>query len=166
WAKAQEGTRRNVRIDPEGERLYVSGVRWELVYNGAGEVTGERQMPLGLKVIEAETLKLMPSFDLPVSDVEVSPDGSHLLLSGVSDGRVVDNDPEHAGLFVFDARTLEQRAHLLPDTIPWIHTFSPDGAAVYITIWDEGSTWWASLLAANRLWPSMSKLDSSSRSLG
>lgn len=137
-AKSQEGTRRNVRIDPEGQYLYVSGVRWELVYNQAGQVEGERQVPLGLTtVIRLDELDVAAHLDLPVSDVEVSPDGGHLLLSGVSDGRTVDNDPERSGLFVLDPRTLEQRAHLLADTIPWVHAFSPDGDAVFITIWDE-----------------------------
>jgi hypothetical protein len=136
-AKSQEGTRRNVGIHPEGSLLYVSGVRWELVYDEEGHVSGERQLSLGLTVIDTDDLTELARLDLPVSDVEVSPNGTHLLLSGVSDGRVVDNHPEHSGLLVLDARTLEQRDHLFEDTIPWIHAFSADGDSVYITAWDQ-----------------------------
>jgi hypothetical protein len=136
-AKSQEGTRRNVGIHPEGSLLYVSGVRWELDYDEEGHVSGERQVSLGLTVIDTDDLQEVARLDLPVSDVEVSPNGTHLLLSGVSDGRVVDHDPEHSGLFVLGARTLKPRDHLLEDTIPWIHAFSADGDSVYITTWDQ-----------------------------
>jgi len=135
-AKLQEGTRRNVRVDPQGERLFVSGVRWELVHNDQGEATDEQQVALGLTVLDLPTLETVSHLDLPVSDVEISPDGSILLLTGVWDGQVVDSDPEQSGLYVLDAGTLEQRRHLWPGTIPWIHAFSNDGSSVYVSVFD------------------------------
>lgn len=138
-AKLQEGSRHNVRIDPEGKRLYISGVRWELVNNDKGEAIDEQQVPLGLTVIDLPTLDVVSHLQLPVSDVEISPDGNHLLLSGVSDGRVVDNEPEESGLYVLDADTLTERGHLWAGTIPWIHTFSDGGQTAYVTIWNQHS---------------------------
>ena len=138
-AKLQEGSRYNVRIDPEGKRLYISGVRWELVTNDRGEVIDEQQVPWGLTVLDLPTLDVVSHLQLPVSDVEISPNGNHLLLSGVSDGRVVDNEPEESGLYVLDADTLKERGHLWAGTIPWIHTFSDEGQTVYVTIWDQHS---------------------------
>lgn len=44
-AKLSEGSRHNVQIDPEGKRLYISGVRWELVNNEEGEAIDEQQVP-------------------------------------------------------------------------------------------------------------------------
>lgn len=139
-AKLQEGTRRNVRVDPDGDRLYLTGVRWELVRNDKGEVIDEQQVALGLTVLDLPTLDVITHLDLPVSDVEISPDGSIVLLTGVWDGRVVDSDPEQSGLHVLEADTLEERGHLWPGTIPWIHTFSDDGQAVYATIWEDGAS--------------------------
>jgi len=138
-AKLQEGSRRNVRIDPEGERLYISGVRWELVHNDEGEAIDEKQVSWGLTVLDLPTLDVVSHLELPVSDVEISPDGNHLLLTGVSDGRVVDYEPEQSGLYVLDADTLKDRGHLWAGTIPWIHTFSDQGQIVYVSIWDQHS---------------------------
>jgi hypothetical protein len=138
-AKLQEGTRRNLRIDLEGERLYISGVRWELVHNDKGESIDEQQVALGLTVLDLPTLGVVSHLELPVSDVEISPDGNYLLLTGVSDGRVVDYEPEQSGLYVLDADTLKERGHLWAGTIPWIHTFSDQGQTVYVSTWDKHS---------------------------
>lgn len=135
-AKLQEGTRRNVRIDPEGARLYISGVRWDLVRNDRGEAVDEQQVALGVTVLDTSTLETVAHLDLPVSDVEISPDGRLVLAAGVADGRVVDGDPEMAGLYVLDADTLEERGHLWLGTIPWLHSFSEDGRSVFVTVWE------------------------------
>lgn len=136
-AKLQESTRLNVRVDPGGERLYLSGVRWELVHNDQGEAVNDRQVAMGLRVLDLPTLETISFLDLPVSDVEISSDGSLLLLTGVWDGQVVDSDPEQSGLYVLHAETLEERAHLWPGTIPWIHGYTDDGESAYLTVWDE-----------------------------
>lgn len=136
-AKLEESTRLNARVDPGGERLYLSGVRWELVHNDKGNAVNDRQVALGLTVLELPTLETVTHVDLPVSDVEISADGSLLLLTGVWDGRVVDSNPEQSGLYVLEAATLEERGHLWPGTIPWIHGYSDDGSSVYVTVWDQ-----------------------------
>lgn len=138
-AKLQEGSRHNVRIHPEGKRLYISGVRWELVNNDEGEAIDEQQIPWGLTVLDLPTLDVVSHLQLPVSDVEISPNGNHLLLSGVSDGRVVDYEPEQSGLYVLDANTLKERGHLWAGTIPWIHTFFDEGQTAYVSTWDQHS---------------------------
>lgn len=136
-AKLHESARLNVRVDPGGERLYLSGVRWELVHNDQGEVVNDRQIALGLRVLDLPTLETISFLDLPVSDVDISPDGSLLLLTGVWDGQVVDSDPEQSGLYVLDAETLEEGAHLWPGTIPWMHGYSDSGESAYVTVWDQ-----------------------------
>lgn len=73
-------------------------------------------------MIDLLTLDVVSHLQLPVSDVEISPNGNHLLLSGVSDGRVVDNEPEESGLYVLDADTLDESVtsarELFPGSTP------------------------------------------------
>lgn len=117
-AKANRGIYRTALINREGTRLYLYG-------QGTDEPPVE--MPL-----EFTGPKVVHRSDLPVTDGALSPDGRFLLLSGMHiptatrDGFGYRAHPKGVGLYVLDAVTLEQRAHLESDVALYVVGFSPD----------------------------------------
>lgn len=133
-AKSSQGVARNVLLSPAGDRLYVTGVRTDLDEGGY-----EHQSGMGLQVIDTANLVEVGSIDLPVTDAAISPDGRLLLLTGISDRLVVDQDAELSGLYLVDTGTLEVIDHRHPDSFVRPVGFSPTGQDAYISWFDKSS---------------------------
>lgn len=129
-AKSAEGVSLNADLAPDGSRLYVSGVRTELLRNDRGELTDVRHVPLGLRVIDTDSLRQTAEVDLPVSDVRVAPDGT-VLLTGVTDrNTILRDDPRRSGLYILGA-DLTVRHHILDGAIVHPRYFpAPDQVAI------------------------------------
>lgn len=129
-AKSAEGISLNADLAPDGSRLYVSGVRTQLLHNEDGELTGQQHVPLGLRVIDTQSLRQVAELDLPVSDVRVAPNGN-VLLTGVTDRNTALNEnPRQSGLYILDP-DLAIRHHVLDGTIVWPRYFlEPDELAL------------------------------------
>lgn len=149
-AKVSHGVSRTAALSPDGRTLALSGVRTELERNAAGEITGERQAGLGVRLLDATTLAGTAWLDLPVSDVSFAPDG-RLLASGVADGGVVGGDPVQSGLYVVDTARAEVAAHRYDGEIPWVRGYDSSGRRAYVTVGERlevvDTTTWRAIAA-------------------
>ncbi len=135
-AKAVPGTEKRAVLSPDGRRLYVVGVRSEMIREEEGQGWTWREEPLGLQIIATDDLTELRRLDIPVNDVVVSPDGKWLLLTGVRETVRADSNQIQRighGLYVFDAKRLTEVAHLRPATELWLRGFSPDGRYAYVS---------------------------------
>jgi hypothetical protein len=129
-AKAQDGSRRNVALSPDGSRLYVATARAE------SEMTdGEfrwQDVPLGVEVIDTDSLTVISRTELPVSDIAISPDGAILMAVGVHEWQNSDGYSFHGfGVYLLDANNLSVVAHLDDGVGYDTGGFAPDGSYAY-----------------------------------
>ena len=80
-AKVAEGTTKHVAISPDGEFLYIVGLRNDLTQEKGNEWQ-IIENPLGLQVVRAEDGKRLASYDTEASDISISYDGHYLFLQG------------------------------------------------------------------------------------
>lgn len=129
-AKVQEGARRRVAVSADGSRLYVATARTE------SETTdGEfrwQNVPLGVEVIDTDTLNVIARSELPVSDIAIFPDGGVLIAVGVHERQNSDGHSIHgSGVYLLDANNLSVVAHLDDGVGYDVGGFSPNGRYAY-----------------------------------
>ncbi len=136
-AKGVPATTKTALLSPDGARLYVTGDR---PAEPAGEGDGPG-IPMGLQVIDTETLAEVKRFNLPVSQMALSPDGKTLLLTGThleeqAGGAVQVSE----GVYVIDTASLAVTAHIEDRKPLFMLGFSPDGRYAYTSHgdWDGG----------------------------
>jgi hypothetical protein len=134
-AKAVPGTERWAALNPNGDQLYVVGLRSEMERREDSQEWTWRQTPLGLEVIATGDLTELQRLDLPVNDLALSPDGKWLLLSGAYDATGADGQSERMtrGFYLVDTHSLQVAQHLLPDSEVYLHGFSADGRYGYVS---------------------------------
>ncbi len=125
-AKLGEGVRRNVALSPDGSRLYVATARAE--YDGGRW----QDVPLGVEVIDTDSLRVTGRSQLPINDVAVSPDGELVVGVGVEQRFAFgDDEAVGSGLYLLDAATLEVRHHVEDGAALTLDGFSSDASTVY-----------------------------------
>ncbi|MBP2017841.1 dipeptidyl aminopeptidase/acylaminoacyl peptidase [Symbiobacterium terraclitae] len=130
-AKALPGTWVSAALSPGGDRLYVAAFRDE-VEGPFHSPAVWRSSPLGLTVIDTAGLRVVRRLDLPVGEVALAPDGRTLILWGRSFVCEGSCTQEGHGIYLVDAATLKEKAHLLPGNDATLLGFSPDGRYAYI----------------------------------
>jgi WD40 repeat protein len=83
-AKVVDGTSKQVAVSPDGQLLYVVGMRSESVQskNGNWEM---KQIPLGLEIIRTSDGNRVERFETDASDLSLSTDGRFLYLRNWTD---------------------------------------------------------------------------------
>lgn len=132
-AKLVSGTDRQAVISHDGSRLYITGLRRELGERATGWRYTER--PLGVSVVDTSTLEVRAHVDLPASEIELSPDGQHLITIHRPRGPDQTRPP---GVSILDARTLEERGRFTGNIR--LAGFSPDGRLAYLAQWQQPET--------------------------
>jgi hypothetical protein len=82
YAKGMDGTSKQAVISPDGKYLYVVGTTEVVTLQAKGSNWDFKMTPLGLQVIEADDGMLVDKMDTQASLARMSPDGTHILLSG------------------------------------------------------------------------------------
>jgi len=82
-AKVAEGTTKHAVVSPDGQFLYIVGVRSELA-DSEGDEWQINNIPLGLQIVRTEDGSLINRYDTEASDVSLSYDGQYLFLQGWS----------------------------------------------------------------------------------
>lgn len=103
----ESGVAKSAVLSPSGETLYVGTDRSDLVTvdNGGWSV---QSGPQGVEVIDTETWEIITRLEIPVSRVSLSPDGHHLVASGVVTTTTLSTSSYHpVGVFIIDTDTLE-----------------------------------------------------------
>ncbi|MBM3925288.1 MAG: hypothetical protein FJ320_04775 [SAR202 cluster bacterium] len=134
YAKEAPGITRRVVLIPDGDRLYVTGT--EGVWDKDTKAVVEQ--PLGLQIIATDDFRQLRRLDLPVSDIDLSPNGKWLLLGSSIQGNP--NVPP-SGLSVFDAQSMTEVAHLEPGLHVRVLGLSADGRYVYVSARSIGTGW-------------------------
>lgn len=80
-------TDRSVELGSDGETMFVSGSRRELVWRD-GRVTGQRWIPLGLSVVRTSDFREVATIGKEISELMVAPGGGHIVV--------------HQGVLTFD----------------------------------------------------------------
>jgi hypothetical protein len=134
-AKIVPGDEKRAVLSPDGSRLYVVGLRREMLPAGDGDGWTWHETPLGLQVIATEDLTEVQTLNLPVNDLALSPDGRWLLVTGAYDTTASNGEMERVehGLYVVDGASLKVSAHLLPESEVYLQGFSRDGRHAYIS---------------------------------
>lgn len=132
-AKLMAGTDRQAVISRDGSRLYITGLRRELEERATGWRYTER--PLGVSVVDTSTLEARAHVDLPASEIELSPDGQHLITIHRPSGPDQTRPPS---VSILDARTLEERGRFTGNIR--LAGFSLDGRLAYLTQWHQPET--------------------------
>jgi hypothetical protein len=134
-AKAVPGTEKKAVLSPDGDRLYVVGLRSEMEWNENKQEWNWYQVPLGLQVIATDGLAELQHPDLPVNNLVLSPNGEWLMLAGAYDVTGADGHLERVagGLYLVDVHTMQVAGHLLPESEVSLHGFSPDGRYGYVS---------------------------------
>lgn len=78
-AKVAEGTSLRARVSPDGQLLYVVGLKQQFADENSGDLQLESTQ-LGLQVIQIASGTLLARMDTPATDISISPQGDHLYL--------------------------------------------------------------------------------------
>ncbi|HEX9617713.1 MAG TPA: hypothetical protein VGA03_09855 [Anaerolineales bacterium] len=134
-AKAVPGTEKKAVLSPNGDRLYVVGLRSEMERKEDSQEWDWRQDPLSVQVIATDDLTELQRLDLPVNDLALSPDGNWLLLTGAYDVTGTEGQLERVagGLYLLNTHTLQVAVHLLPESEVYLHGFSADDRYEYVS---------------------------------
>jgi len=82
-AKVAEGTTKHAVVSPDGQLLYIVGVRSELA-DSEGDEWQINNIPLGLQIVRTKDGSRINRYDTEASDVSISYDGQYLFLQGWS----------------------------------------------------------------------------------
>jgi hypothetical protein len=78
-AKVADGTSKQAAVSPDGQFLYVVGLRSESVQSKSGN-WDMKQTPLGMEIIRTKNGNLVERFEMDANDLSLSADGSLLYL--------------------------------------------------------------------------------------
>lgn len=132
------GTNRSAALSLDGETLYVATEVGEVVSNGAEDWHVEWR-PRGIESVDTTTWQVVNSWDIPVGQVSMTPDGEFLLGSGVSRTESL-TTAEYTGHPMVLIRTSDEEiaAELdLPLNDYAIVSYSVDGSYAYVTQWSS-----------------------------
>lgn len=76
------GTARDAVLSPSGDLLYVATQQADVVADGDGGWS-VHSVPQGVQVISTQDWSVVAEFDIPASQVTLSPKGAHLVAAGV-----------------------------------------------------------------------------------
>jgi hypothetical protein len=133
-AKWSAGVDRQVAVSPDGERLFITGLRREIrSQSGGGTVL--REVPMGLQVVATRDFAQLARLDLQVTDLALAPDGRRLLLSGawMEWPSGTEGKQRGAGLHILDADRMTKLAQLSAGTASAFHGFSRDARYAYVS---------------------------------
>lgn len=137
-AKGGVQTQKRTLLSPDGKWLYVFSQKTEW-----GELG-----PTSLRVITTADLREISRLDGLLTDFALTPDGNSLLIAKAEIVSPYGFDmPVNRDIYVLDAKTLRERAHLQLDQLDQrgFEGFALDGQSVYLkgasARWVEGSGW-------------------------
>ena len=127
------GVTKDAVLGRSGDMLYVGTLSSELVEGGDGTWSVE-STPLGVDVIDTIGWETVTHLEIPADEVALSPDGQHLVASGVAltdSASTSSYRPE--GAFIFSTETLELIGHVQTpgEWYPDIQ-FSADSRYLYV----------------------------------
>jgi hypothetical protein len=136
------GTQLRAAVTRDGATLYITGTRREVDKKADGSLN-IRETPLGLRVVAIHDLTELRRLDLPVSDVQASPDGKRLLLTGARFEEISGKSGTRvgSGLYLVDAARFDVLAHLQTGAVVYLDSFSRDGRYAYVYRFERGAVY-------------------------
>lgn len=127
------GTARDAVLSPDGTLLYVATSTGELVME-EDENWSITSIPLGVEVLSTESWEQITSWDIPASQVTLSPDGDYVIATGVTmTDRGSDVEFGPGGVFIIDTAAMRLKGQIDGD---WTEhpniEFSQDGSLAYL----------------------------------
>ena len=134
-AKVVPSADKRAALSRDGRRLFVTGLRRQIRPDWNAQGWPYDETPLGLQVIDADTLGEVARLDLPVSDLALAPDGRRLLAAGAYNAPNADGGSERVahGVYLLDVASLDVVARVLPEQDVTLRGFSPDGRRAYVS---------------------------------
>jgi hypothetical protein len=131
------GTRRSLALSPDGATLFVGTYTGELD-SEAGDDVSVLWSPRGVIALSTATGEVVQNWDIPASDVYLSPTGEYLVATGLTIKDKPSTSTETPeGSFVIDVATGELVGHLLTEEGYWGYSisvqFSRSGDLAYLT---------------------------------
>lgn len=127
------GVTRSAVLSPTGERLYVATSVSEIVVETEEEWSIVRT-PQGIEAIDTGTWQLAHRWDLPASEVTMSPDGRYLVATGTTSVETLTSSGSQAEeVVVIDAHSNEVVGRFDPPTKWPDIQFSPDRDYMFIS---------------------------------
>jgi hypothetical protein len=117
--------------------LFVGTYSGELVSEADDDVT-VLWSPRGVTALTTENGQVVQSWDIPASDVDLSPTGEYLVATGLTvEDKPTTSTETPEGVFIIDVATGELLGHLMPEAFSWGDStsvqFSRDGDLAYLT---------------------------------
>jgi hypothetical protein len=130
------GTRRSLALSPDGATLFVGTYSGELVSEAGDDVT-VLWSPRGVNALTTENGQVVQSWEIPASEVYLSPTGEYLVATGLSvEDRPSTSTQTPEGVFIINVATGEFLGHLMPEAFSWGDStsvqFSRDGELAYL----------------------------------
>lgn len=101
------GVKKYAALGPSGDVLYTGGEQSEVVTVEDGTWRVET-LPRGIEVISTETWDVLTRFEIPASQLTLSPDGKHLVATGVEVVETLSSTGTNpTGAFIIATDTLE-----------------------------------------------------------
>ncbi len=134
YAKFASGTMRLSIVNERDSRLYVSTMQDQVTSQSDEEFTAA-SLPLGIEMIDTQTMKNVARIPLPVFEMALSPGGHYLFATGMSSVRTQDKDEvSYSGLYILDAASLETVKHVETDNqVVSLQGFSLDSRYAYVS---------------------------------
>ena len=126
------GVSRNGVISNSGDLLYVATSVAEVVIESDGDWFVQ-STPRGVEAVSTETWEVVHRWDIPASEVSLSPDGKHLVATGTT----WTESPSSSHVQAKDVSIIDTDTHELAGQFPsfeaWhdVH-FSPEGDYAYL----------------------------------
>jgi hypothetical protein len=138
-AKMMKGTERIALVNSMGDALYISTRHSDVVIPEDGKIDKavQIQQPLGVKMIALKELKEAQQTSIPLFEMTLSPDGQHLLATGIASNQPMNGDGKitYSGVYVLDAKTLQPLKHFdTKDKLILLNGFSADSRYAYFTV--------------------------------
>lgn len=135
-AKVVPGVAKQAVLSPDGQHLFVIGLTSEIAQVEDGSMGWIwHETPMGLQVIDTETLTEKFLLDLPVTNMALSPDGRWLLLTSAYDEtRTVEGvERVQNGLYIVDTENMDVTHHLLANDEVYLQGFAANGRFAYVS---------------------------------
>lgn len=137
YAKLSSGFQHLGIVNERNNHLYFSTIEQQAPSESDEEATAA-SLPLGIQMVDSETMEKVGEISLPLYEMALSPDGRYLFATGMSHVWTQDSDEvSYAGLYILDAANLETVKHIETNnqTVS-LHGFSPDGRYAYVSFHD------------------------------